>query len=146
MADAQVTAYVREWQRMRQNESIEGMNERICEALRVATAQSLPSSPEAWWSWWNSENEVSLMGSKPTELAYQEQSQTYEDIQSASGLVAAPGTGRVFCRRHSRVDHRGTGGHREHPDRRLGVEPGSRHGRIGLSTRAADAANVRRNG
>ncbi len=96
MADAQVTACVREWQRMWQNESIEAMNERICEALRVATAQILPSSPEAWWSWWNDENEVSLMGSKPTELAYQEQSQTYEDIQSASGSSPPPGRAECF--------------------------------------------------
>jgi len=96
LADAQVSAYVREWQRMRQNESIEALNERICEALRVATGQSLPSSPDAWWSWWNSENEVALMGSKPTELTYQQQSQTYEDIQSGGGSSPPPPRAECF--------------------------------------------------
>lgn len=85
LVDAQVMAYLREWQRMRQNGSIEALNERICEALRVATGQALASSPDAWWSWWNGENEVELMGSKQTELVYQQQYQSYEDIPSGGG-------------------------------------------------------------
>jgi hypothetical protein len=96
LADAQVTAYVREWQMLQQNQSIEASNERICETLRVATGQSLPSSPDAWWSWWNSENEVALTGSKPTDVNYQQQVQTYEDIQSASGSSPPPGRAECF--------------------------------------------------
>ena len=102
LADAQVTAYVREWQMLQQNQSIEALNERICEALRVATGQSLPSSPDAWWSWWNSENEVALTGSKPTDVNYQQQVQMYEDIQSGSGGTSSgggssPSGGRAEC-------------------------------------------------
>jgi hypothetical protein len=97
LADAQVTAYVREWQMLQQNQSIEALNERICEALRVATGQTLPSSPDAWWSWWNSENEVALTGSKPTDVNYQQQVQMYEDIQSASGSGSSPPPGRAEC-------------------------------------------------
>jgi hypothetical protein len=77
LADAQATAYAREWARLRQNQQIESVNNRICEALGAATTQSLPADPQAWWSWWNAENEVSLTGDKPDEVAYRQDVRTY---------------------------------------------------------------------
>lgn len=85
LTDIRLTAYFRELQRMRQNLSIEALNERICEALRVATRQALPASPEAWWKWWDSENEVALMGSKPTDVSYEQQTKMYEDVPYEGG-------------------------------------------------------------
>ena len=50
---------------MRENLRTRQLNERIADTLNLATDQSLPASPEAWWEWWNEENEVFLEGGKP---------------------------------------------------------------------------------
>ena len=103
VADIQVTAYRREVQRMRQNMSIEALNERLCESLRVATGKSLPNTAEAWWSWWDSENEVALLGSKPTDVSYQQQTRMYDDVPyggsggSSSGGGSSPRPSRAEC-------------------------------------------------
>jgi hypothetical protein len=47
-----------------QNASTEEVNERISQALAVATGQRGLVTPEQWWQWWNQRNEVSLSGPK----------------------------------------------------------------------------------
>jgi hypothetical protein len=47
------------------NAEVQVANTRICSVLAEATGQSLGSSPEAWWEWWNEVNEVFLQGEKP---------------------------------------------------------------------------------
>jgi hypothetical protein len=49
----------------RENFRTEWLNERIAAALNLATEQNLPASPEAWWQWWNEQNEVFVSGEKP---------------------------------------------------------------------------------
>lgn len=102
VAATQATAYVREWMRLRQNQTIEALNERVCEALRMATGETLPSTPTAWWSWWDSENEVALTGPKPTELRYQQEVRSYADAgpggsSPSSGRRSSPPPGRAEC-------------------------------------------------
>lgn len=100
-ADAQATAYAREWERLRQNQVIEAVSDRICQALSVATGKDLPRSPEAWWSWWDSENEVALAGSKATDTRYLQELRLYSDAQPlnypSSGGGSTPSPRRHEC-------------------------------------------------
>jgi hypothetical protein len=103
LSDAQATAYAREWERMRQNRMIEALNERICQALAVATERNLARTPEAWWSWWDSENEVALATEKSTDQRYLQEYRTYEDAApinytpASSGRGSTPYPTRVEC-------------------------------------------------
>ena len=54
-----------------QNLQTEQLNERICESLRIATDQALPSQPQAWWDWWNTDNDILIEGSKTLLTSYQ---------------------------------------------------------------------------
>jgi hypothetical protein len=86
MTDAQATAYAREWERLRQNQAIDALNERICQALRAATEVSLPNSPEAWWTWWNQQNEVTLASAKSVGLRYRQELREYEDVRPSTDV------------------------------------------------------------
>ncbi len=44
------------------------LNERIFDALRIATEQPLGNDPRAWWQWWNDQNEVYVDGQKPQHI------------------------------------------------------------------------------
>ena len=47
------------------NASIEQVNQRVAQALTVATGRSGLTTPDQWWNWWNARNEVALAGDKP---------------------------------------------------------------------------------
>ncbi|MHB8864105.1 MAG: polymorphic toxin-type HINT domain-containing protein [Pirellulaceae bacterium] len=81
MADAQTTAYARELERTRQNQRIEAMNDRLYQALTVATGQSLERTPQAWWSWWDSENGVAFNGGKQYDYRYFQDVRIYQDVR-----------------------------------------------------------------
>lgn len=99
-AEAQATAYAREWERMRQNQVIEALSERICQALSVATGQDLPRSPEAWWAWWDTENEVVLAGSKATQTQYRQELRMYADAQPVNYNPSSTSGSSPSPRRH----------------------------------------------
>jgi hypothetical protein len=44
------------------------LNQRISNALNIATNQSLSGSPQDWWNWWNEKNEVFVEGAKSTRV------------------------------------------------------------------------------
>ncbi len=48
-----------------QNGKTQAINERVTQALNIATEQALPAEPKKWWSWWNDENEIFVEGEKP---------------------------------------------------------------------------------
>ncbi|MEQ8787066.1 MAG: polymorphic toxin-type HINT domain-containing protein [Pirellulaceae bacterium] len=62
--DSRQTAGIRREDVARENLRSQNLNERIAAALNLATDQSLPDSPEVWWTWWNDENEVYAAGPK----------------------------------------------------------------------------------
>jgi hypothetical protein len=100
LADAQATAYVREWERLRQNQAIDALNDRVCQALRAATDVALPNSPEAWWSWWNQQNEVTLASAKSVDLRYRQELREYEDVRpTTEGPTGRTGGSSPFPRR-----------------------------------------------
>ncbi len=53
-----------------QNANIALLNQRICETLARTTGHELENPLESWWDWWNSHNEVYLVGSKPVRETY----------------------------------------------------------------------------
>jgi hypothetical protein len=102
LAEAQATAYVREWGRLQENRRIEALNDRICETLRAATGKNLPAEAQAWWSWWDADNEVTLAGEKPYEMAYRQDVRMYTDTQPI--LSGAPSGSRGSGRTPSRCE------------------------------------------
>jgi len=66
LQQVQLANWSRDQEVLRNNLFTEELNNRICEALAVATAQSMPADPESWWHWWNDTNEVYTSGDKPT--------------------------------------------------------------------------------
>lgn len=99
MRDLQIMASSRERARLQQNAFIQGMNERICRALNVATGEDLPPSPQIWWNWWNEQNEISFADEKPSEVAYNQDRRVYEDIVrvTESGSDGTSGGPRAPC-------------------------------------------------
>ncbi|MBC8869305.1 MAG: hypothetical protein H8E44_07795 [Planctomycetes bacterium] len=92
MRDMQAMASSREWTRLRQNTFIHGMNDRICQALSVATGADLPPAPQVWWDWWNKQNEITFADEKPSEVAYNQDVRVYEDIISVTASGDSGGT------------------------------------------------------
>ena len=82
LADAQLTAYGRELERSRQNQRIEAMNDRLYRALAAATGESLARTPQAWWSWWDEENGVALIGDKQIDYRYSQDVRVYQDVNA----------------------------------------------------------------
>ena len=59
---------------MRQNQWTLALNERIATALNTALEQDLPPTPQAWWDWWNQENDIVELAPKEIEtLRYNEE-------------------------------------------------------------------------
>jgi hypothetical protein len=56
----------REWNVAQANRTTQSRNERIAAALTAATGEQLPATPQAWWDWWNQENDVVVQGEKQT--------------------------------------------------------------------------------
>lgn len=52
-------------QLQRQNVAILQRNLRVTDVLRAATDCRQSTNPDAWWNWWNDENEVFVEGEKP---------------------------------------------------------------------------------
>lgn len=80
MGDVRNVAMGREQMRLRQNAQILNWNDRICLSLNLATGQDLPPSPEAWWAWWDEQNEITLDGDKTPEIQYALAYRQYEDL------------------------------------------------------------------
>ncbi len=47
-----------------QNDQVEQTNDRIIEALRQTTQQSLSESPQTWWDWWQEQSGLPTMSSR----------------------------------------------------------------------------------
>jgi hypothetical protein len=69
LADAAATAQQREFERQRQNELTNLVNQRVMATLEVYNGQRAAASPEGWWEWWNERNEVFMQGDKPLQAA-----------------------------------------------------------------------------
>lgn len=52
------------------NLQTEELNRRICDALSTATGENLPAQPQAWWEWWNQDNDILIEGTKQQIVAY----------------------------------------------------------------------------
>jgi hypothetical protein len=63
--DSVVGAVQRELAVAQQNELQLAMNQRLAEALNIATNQQLPADPQRWWQWWDEENDMFQQGDKP---------------------------------------------------------------------------------
>jgi len=72
-----------------QNMTIQLVNQRIAEALNLATQQNLPATAEAWWQWWDEYNEVLVTGAKPVRTSYQKETLSLSDPPT-SGPGDAP--------------------------------------------------------
>jgi hypothetical protein len=70
ITDMRRTAATRQVLASAQNGEQSQLNERIIGCLTLATGQTTRVSPEDWWNWWNSENEMSDSGAKPVNSQY----------------------------------------------------------------------------
>ncbi|MEO8495829.1 MAG: polymorphic toxin-type HINT domain-containing protein [Planctomycetota bacterium] len=66
LADSFATATRLQQTAEQQNAWTRAVNERIARVLNLATQQNLAATPQAWWQWWNQQNDVVLQGAKPT--------------------------------------------------------------------------------
>ncbi|MEQ8789756.1 MAG: polymorphic toxin-type HINT domain-containing protein [Pirellulaceae bacterium] len=64
LADASDTAMRRQISVAQMNRRTEELNKRVVEALTAATNVQLPLQPQAWWDWWNDQNEIFVQGDK----------------------------------------------------------------------------------
>lgn len=83
--DTQRQAAERENAATAQNTVTLELNDRILDALRTATEQSLEPTPAAWWAWWNEYNDVFVQGEKELRLAYSQETVSLRDPSSGSG-------------------------------------------------------------
>ena len=67
LADSFATAAQLQRSAQQQNARTRLINERIARILNLATQQDLPAVPQAWWQWWNGQNDVVVQGQKPTQ-------------------------------------------------------------------------------
>lgn len=72
-----------ESQAANQNTATALLNESICDALRLATNESAPSDPNAWWRWWADRNEVEYYDEKPVDYRY-----GYNEVVASRPLYA----------------------------------------------------------
>jgi hypothetical protein len=54
-----------------QNKDTKARNERITEALVIATGEKLAADPQLWWKWWLDLNELEFVTGKSIEARYQ---------------------------------------------------------------------------
>ncbi|MBN2473622.1 MAG: hypothetical protein JXB62_03360 [Pirellulales bacterium] len=55
----------------RQNAMIQQFNQRVCDVLAKATDAVVAATPNDWWQWWYSYNDVYVSGCKPVRTTYQ---------------------------------------------------------------------------
>lgn len=92
IADVGQTASRLERAAAQQNQMTTALNERLAWVLKVATGADLPAEPDAWWSWWNEQNEVFVMGSKPTSIVQRSRRVAIVDrVPDVSGLGGESG-------------------------------------------------------
>jgi hypothetical protein len=85
----------REQEAARQNAIQLTYNQRLVEALRIATYQDLPIDPKAWWQWWDDQNDVVRLNGKQTRSQYQmEQLAVVDRRDNRTQLVSATPRGR----------------------------------------------------
>jgi hypothetical protein len=78
------------------NAAQSAVNQRLTEALNIATNQQLLVDPQKWWQWWDQENYVSRQGDKQTRVRQQVRQVSVSDRrpQLAGGLQASSSQGR----------------------------------------------------
>jgi hypothetical protein len=92
IADVGQTASRLERATAQQNQMTTALNERLAWVLKVATGADLPAEPDAWWSWWNEQNEVFVMGTKPTSIVQRSRRVAIVDrVPDVSGLGGESG-------------------------------------------------------
>jgi hypothetical protein len=87
--DIAQTATRREQVAAEENQRTAALNERLASVLKIATGADLPAKPEAWWNWWNEQNEVFVMGAKPKTIV--QRAQRVEIADRAAGASALGG-------------------------------------------------------
>lgn len=81
---AEQTAAAREAAVAAQNNFTKQLNERICWVLANVTDQNFGLSPENWWAWWNTYNEI-YQPEKPVASAYR-----FNEVAVATPLPPTP--------------------------------------------------------
>jgi hypothetical protein len=84
---------MREQEVARQNAVQRAYNQRLVEALKIATYQDLPGDPQSWWQWWDKQNDVVRYFGKPPRLVYRTQQVAIVDrafTQSGTSAYASP--------------------------------------------------------
>ncbi len=71
-----------------QNNRAAELNRRITWVLNATQDETLTASPETWWSWWNTSNEVFVAGEKGTQTRY-----SLAEIAVADRIVSGEGGG-----------------------------------------------------
>jgi hypothetical protein len=93
IADVGQTASRLERAAAQQNQMTTALNERLAWVLKVATGADLPAEPDAWWTWWNEQNEVFVMGTKPTSIVQRSRRVAIVDqVPDVSGLGGGGGS------------------------------------------------------
>jgi hypothetical protein len=69
LEDVQQRADTRAAAAQQQKEREERLNSQIMEVLRVSTGADVVANPDAWWTWWNQENEIYVEDTKPVQTA-----------------------------------------------------------------------------
>ena len=87
------SAFQREVQLGRQNLLTRRLNERIAAALKTATGEDHPADPNAWWQWWNDENEVFVEGEKTLQTSYRSERVAVVDRPVTGGGASGGSTG-----------------------------------------------------
>jgi hypothetical protein len=85
----------------RQNVVQAALNQRLTEALNIATHQQLPVEPQRWWQWWDEENEIGRQGNKQVVSRQQVQQLAVVDrpsqLSSSQIGLAPPVQARAEC-------------------------------------------------
>jgi hypothetical protein len=66
------------------------LNQRLTDALNIATNQQLPVEPQRWWQWWDEENEIGRQGGKQVVARQQVQQVAAVDRPQLLTMQAAP--------------------------------------------------------
>lgn len=102
--DSLLGAAQRETQISRRNAAQAAVNDRLTEALNIATNQQLLADPQSWWQWWDQENDVQRQGAKQTNYRQQVRQVSVTDrapqlarVQSGRQSTAGPQRAECFA-------------------------------------------------
>ncbi len=100
LTSAQLNASEAEWNVATENLRSDELNQRIAKVLSTVSRETLPYSPEYWWSWWTDYNELFVPGPKPTrtieqrrEVAIVDQVQPRQEDETTSDGPTNSATG-----------------------------------------------------